>query len=271
MNIYAKTRQDIENHPNAGIIAQSNGELFYDMAMEMINEISNNNSQGKSTVMIVPVGPVGHYPIFVRLVNKMHISLKDTWFFNMDEYLNDDLTMIDPSEKLSFVGFMDREVYGKIDPSLVMPPEQRIFPTPDNCETIYPMMEELGGVDLCIGGLGINGHLAFNEPPESDIDDDEFFNTGAHVQKIAFETRIVNSIGDLSGAIDMLPKMAVTLGLKEILSSRKIRIYTFRDWHRSAVRNALFGPVTSRCPASRLQNHPAATISMTEFVAQQPF
>ncbi|NLM73849.1 MAG: glucosamine-6-phosphate isomerase [Clostridiaceae bacterium] len=271
MNIYETTRQDIVNHPNAGIIAQTNGELFYDMAMDMINEISNNNSQGKSTVMIIPVGPVGHYPIFVRLVNKMRISLKNTWFFNMDEYLNDNLTMIDPNSKLSFVGFMDREVYSRIDPSLIMPPEQRIFPTPDNCEIIYPMMEQLGGVDLCIGGLGINGHLAFNEPPETDMDDEEFFNTGTHVQKIAHETRVVNSIGDLSGAIDLMPKYAVTLGMKEILNSRRIRIYTFRDWHRSAVRKALFGPVTSKCPASRLKNHPDATISMTEFVAQNPY
>ena len=53
------------------------GEVFYEMALEMISEIEKNNAEGKKTVFICPVGPVGQYPIFVRLVNERGLSLKN--------------------------------------------------------------------------------------------------------------------------------------------------------------------------------------------------
>ena len=62
------------------------GEVFYELAMEMVNEIEKNNAAGRRTVFICPVGPVGQYPIFVRLVNERRLSLKNSWFINMDEY-----------------------------------------------------------------------------------------------------------------------------------------------------------------------------------------
>ena len=62
------------------------GEVFYEMAAEMCAAIRANNAAGKPTVFICPVGPVGQYPIFVRLVNREQLSLKNCWFINMDEY-----------------------------------------------------------------------------------------------------------------------------------------------------------------------------------------
>ncbi len=64
---------------------------------------------------------------------------------------------------MSFRGFMDRAVYHKLKPELVMPEEQRIFPNPDQLSYIPKLIEQLGGVDICFGGIGINGHVAFNE------------------------------------------------------------------------------------------------------------
>ena len=61
------------------------GEVFYELALEMIREIEKNNGQDKHTVMICPVGPVGQYPIFTRLVNEKRLDLKNCWFINMDE------------------------------------------------------------------------------------------------------------------------------------------------------------------------------------------
>ena len=139
------------------------GEVFYELAMEMVNEIEKNNAAGRRTVFICPVGPVGQYPIFVRLVNERRLSLKNSWFINMDEYLTDDGEWIDESSPLSFHGFMNRTVYSKIDPELIMPEEQRIFPDPHDPEHIAKVIDELGGVDIAFGGIGINGHLAFNE------------------------------------------------------------------------------------------------------------
>ena len=84
------------------------GEVFYEMALEMVSTIRANNAAGKHTVFICPVGPVGQYPIFVRLVNREKLSLKNCWFINMDEYLTDDGQWIDQNDPLSFRGFMAR-------------------------------------------------------------------------------------------------------------------------------------------------------------------
>ncbi|MFR5629273.1 MAG: glucosamine-6-phosphate isomerase, partial [Ruthenibacterium lactatiformans] len=67
-------------------------EVFRAMADMMADCIKENNAGGKRTVFICPVGPVGQYAFFVRRVNEEGISLKDVWFFNMDEYLEDDGT-----------------------------------------------------------------------------------------------------------------------------------------------------------------------------------
>ena len=97
------------------------GEVFYELALTMVSEIEKNNAAGRRTVFICPVGPVGQYPIFVRLVNERRLSLKNCWFINMDEYLTDGKEWIDESSPLSFRGFMKRNVYTKIDPELLMP------------------------------------------------------------------------------------------------------------------------------------------------------
>lgn len=106
------------------------GEVFYEMAAEMCAAIRANNAAGKPTVFICPVGPVGQYPIFVRLVNREQLSLRNCWFINMDEYLTDDGQWIAEENPLSFRGFMAREVYGKIAPELLMPESSGSSPIP---------------------------------------------------------------------------------------------------------------------------------------------
>lgn len=246
------------------------GEVFYEIALEMVNTIKEHNAAGKKTVFICPVGPVGQYPIFVRLVNRDKVSLKNCWFINMDEYLNDDETYIEWESKLSFHGFMDRTVYSQIDSELVMPAEQRIFPDPKDPGYIGRIIEELGGVDIAFGGIGINGHLAFNEASD-DMSAEEFAKLPTRVLPISRETLTANAIGDLNGAIDAMPRKCVTIGMKEILGAKKIRLGVFRDWHRSVIRQAAYGEVSAHFPVTLVQNHPDALIYVNANAAQQPF
>ncbi len=246
------------------------GEVFYEMALEMVSTIKENNAAGKHTVFICPVGPVGQYPIFVRLVNQDRVDLKNCWFINMDEYLNDDETYIDFNSPLSFHGFMNRTVYSQIAPELVMPEEQRIFPDPKDPDHIARVIEQLGGVDIAFGGIGINGHLAFNEARD-DLSAEEFAQLHTRVLEISRETRTANAIGDLNGAIDAMPRKCITIGMAEILAARKIRLGVFRDWHRSVVRQAAYGEVSAHFPATLLQNHKDARIYVNANAAQQPF
>lgn len=235
------------------------GEVFYELALDMIDGIKKNNALGKRTVYICPVGPVGQYPIFVRLVNRDRVDLKNCWFINMDEYLTDDDEWIAESDGLSFRGFMKNNVYGKIDADLLMPENQRIFPDPKDPAKLTRLVEDLGGIDTAYGGIGINGHLAFNEA-DDDLSPEEFAALTTRVLSISRETRAVNSIGDLNGSIDAMPTRCVTIGMKEILCAKRIRLGVFRDWHRSVIRHAAYGEVSAHFPVTLLQNHPDALI-----------
>lgn len=246
------------------------GEVFYELALTMVREIEKNNAEGRRTVFICPVGPVGQYPIFVRLVNERRLSLKNCWFINMDEYLTDEGEWIEESSPLSFRGFMKRNVYTKIDEELLMPEEQRVFPDPHDVAYIPGLIERLGGVDIAFGGIGINGHLAFNEA-QDELTADEFAQLHTRVLPISRETRVANAIGDLNGAIDAMPRLCVTIGIAEILSARKIRLGVFRDWHRAVVRQAAYGEVSAHFPATLVQRHPDAMIIVNANAAKQPF
>ena len=246
------------------------GEVFYELALEMVREIQKNNAAGKTTAFICPVGPVGQYPIFVRLVNEGRISLKNVWFFNMDEYLDADENWIDIDHPLSFRGFMSRNVYSKIDPELVMPECQRIFPDPHDPEREHSLLEKLGGADICFGGIGIDGHLAFNEPDDA-LSPAAFAALPTRIITILPWTLTSNSIGDLGGAIEAMPRKAVTIGMEDILAAKKIRIGVFRDWHRAVVRRAAYGEVTAAFPATLLQTHKDAMIIANHIAAQKAF
>ena len=239
---------------------------FEAMANDMVNEIINNNQQKLKTLFIIPVGPVGQYPYFVQKVNEEMISLKDVTFINMDDYMVNETKMVTLDHPLSFRQFMNEKVYQLINPDLIMDESQRIFPTPTNRELIENIIEAHGGVDVCYGGIGINGHVAFNEPPEEDDHTSlaEFINTSVRVLKIARETLVVNSLNELDGAYYLMPKFCVTVGMKQILNSKKVRLYCFRPWHRSVVKRAIEDDSSPAFPVTLLQSHPNALITISK-------
>ena len=267
MSYYSAGREELLRGKIPVKTLGDSGEVFYELALEMVEAIEENNRKGEKTVFIVPVGPVGQYPIFVRLVNERKLSLKNCVFINMDEYLTSDRKWIDPSDKLSFRGFMERNVYSRIPEALNVPQDARIFPDPDDTGKIGRVIDELGKVDIAFGGIGINGHLAFNEAEK--VSADEFATRETRVIKMSRETRTANAIGDLNGAIDAMPEYAVTIGMKEILSARKVRLGVFRPWHRSVIRQAIFSEPSGHFPVTLLQNHPDAMI-ISNNVASEP-
>ena len=248
-------------------VLEDNDAVFQALAREMADEIRRKNALGERTVFICPVGPVGQYPYFVDIVNAEDISLKNVWFLNMDEYLTDEKEWVDKDHPLSFRGFMDRTVYTRIRPELLMPEEQRVFPAPRDPDRMTRLVEELGGVDICFGGIGINGHLAFNEA-QDELTPGQFKALHTRVLAISPETRTANAIGDFNGALDDMPRWCVTIGMNEIYNARKVRLGCFRNWHRAVVRHAAYGEVSAHFPATLLQDHPDALLRITRFVAQ---
>jgi glucosamine-6-phosphate deaminase len=265
---YQYNRQQLtDNQPKIPVIVmKDNDEVFWSMAREMADTIIANNEKNEKTVFICPVGPVGQYPYFVYIVNEEKISLKNVWFINMDEYLDDNKQWISIEHPLSFRGFMKRNVYDKILPELLMPENQRIFPDPNHPDVVPALIEQLGGVDICFGGIGINGHVAFNEADAS-LTNEEFLAQQTRVLAITPETRTANAIGDFNGALEDMPHYCVTIGINEISKARKIRLGCFRNWHRGVVRRAVYGEKSAAFPVTLLQSHPDINLKVTEFVA----
>ncbi len=253
-------------------IVEEDKDMCYDMALNILKEVAENNAAGKKTVFIFPVGPVGQYPIILDLMKQYRISFRNVHIFQMDEYLTDDLKPIPEDNPLSFTGFLKRFIE-EMDEELRMPASQHYIPTPGKEDFTWKKIQELGGVDAAYGGIGITGHIAFNEPPfeEDPITDDEFKNLPTRILRIRTETRTINSYTAAKGTIDLIPENCITIGMKEILSARKIRFYMNREWQSGIVRKILHGPVTRFVPASFFQEHPDARLTITKQVASAPF
>jgi glucosamine-6-phosphate deaminase len=191
----------------------------------------------------------------------------------MDEYLTPDGTSwISASDPLSFRRHMDECFYTLLDPSLAPPENQRLFPDPRDIGAIPNAVQRCGGVDVCFGGIGITGHVAFNDPPEpgESITLEAFRERPTRVVRLSRETLVINAVNASRGNLDRIPKLAVTVGMKEILESRRVRIYMNREWQCAIVRKILHGPVTAEVPASFLQHHRDVHFTIAEHVTLLP-
>lgn len=262
-NIYTIPPQELGKGSNIKLnVCEHEVDMYWKVAIEVLETIVENNKKGEPTIMVVPYGPLGPYARIAELVNKYRISLKNCCFINMDEYLKDEHTYIDYNDALSFRGGMDRTFYSKIDDELNVPVENRIFPEPGKEHIVMDKIKEYGKLDMVFGGVGINGHYAFNEPPEADenVTPEEFANRSTRVLKITRETKTINAYMNCGANFDAIPDWCITVGMKEMFMAKKVRMCMPRDWNAAALRKILHGPVTASVPCSLFQNHPDAMI-----------
>ena len=157
---------------------------------------------------------------------------------------------------------MDRIFYGHIKDELNVLPENRIFPDPQNPGYVMEVIEKYGKLDMAWGGVGINGHFAFNEPPEPGeaCTAEEFLNRPTRVLPVSRETITVNCFMNCGGNLDAIPKYCITVGMKEMNMAKKVRMCMPRDWNAGALRKILHGDITPAVPCSLFRNHPDAKL-----------
>lgn len=257
--------------PVAVNIVSDAAALAEEMAAAIADEIRTAASDGRAATLIVPVGPVDQFPVLARLLNAQGLSCRHVAFINMDEYLDDHGAWLPIDHPLSFRGFVQRAFYDLIDPAIAPLPANRVFPDPQRPDEISRLIAERGGVEACLGGIGMNGHLAFNEPPDpgESCAVKQFADLATRSLSLARETRTINAV-TVGGEIGLVPRRAVTVGIREILAARRLRFYCNRPWQRSVVRRVLHGPLTAECPASLLRLHPDARLTITADVAATP-
>lgn len=237
--------------------------MYDEIARIMADTIKANGDN--QTVIICPVGPIGQYPKFAEIVNRERISLKNCIFINMDEYLDCNDKTIAYDNPLSFHATMDRVLYSAVDEELVMPENQRIFPEPGHEKELDEFIDGLEKVDLCLTGVGINGHIAFNEPPEKDdkTTDDEYKSIGTRCLDISRETITNNGANKLRGALDAFPRRCITLGMKQLLKAKCIKVYLYCGWQWGIMRKMALESENKSMPVSFLQSHPNSEMVVT--------
>lgn len=245
--------------------------LHAHFARAIADEIKANNAGGRPTRLILPVGPVGQYPLLAAICNRERIGWTTCHIFFMDEYCDWQGRWVDAAHPLSFRGTAQRMLFAALDAELALPVAQCHFPDPRALDAIGDAMAAVGGVDTCYGGIGIHGHVAFNEAPISrwyNVGPAEFKASRTRLLALAEETMVMNASRAAGGYFPALPPMAVTLGMAEILAARRIRLYCNGGvWQRAILRIALFGSPTAGAhgdsagedaawPVTLLRHHP---------------
>ena len=256
------------------IILPESRDLHLDFAMSIAAEIRTNNQAGRPTRLILPVGPVKGYPKLVGICNREKISWEHVLTFNMDEYCDWQGRALPIDHPLSFQGFMHRVVFNRLDPELRIRQENIHFPDPLNLDGIGEAIQAIDGIDTCYGGVGYHGHVAFNEPPASrwyPLTPAEMRSSLTRVLALAPETVVMNSIRNTGGDSTHFPPMGVTLGMREILNARRIRLYCDGgEWQRHILRIACLGEPDADYPVTLLQDHTDFTLISDQNTASPP-
>jgi len=241
-------------------------DIYNEIAKAMANKLKENNEKGIPTSFIIPVGPRGQYRRFVRICNTKKISCKNLITINMDEYLDDNDNLIPEKHPLSFRSFMKENLFHLLDDDLKIKPENIFFPDPNNTSQIEKVISEIGGVDICFGGVGINGHIAFNEPiDEKEISVDEFRRLKTRKLNVSRDTIIISSL-KYGGHTEFIPRRCITIGMAEIFMARELKFYLEHDWQSAVLKKAIFGRLTPSFPVTFLREHKNSSITVSENV-----
>ena len=264
------------------LVLEDANALHAHFARAIADEIASNTAAGRVTRLILPVGPVGHYPLLAEICNLEQISWQNCHVFFMDEYCDWQGRRVPPEHPLSFRGFAQRTLFDRLDRAIALPAAQLHFPDPLQIDRISAEIDAVGGVDTCYGGIGIHGHVAFNEAPTSrwtQVTLAEFKSSKTRLLPLAAETIVMNGSRAAAGFFPALPPMAVTLGMADILAARRVQLYCQGGvWQRAILRIALFGSPRDEAvkgedlhyPVTLLRGHGDIRIVTEQSTAQPP-
>jgi glucosamine-6-phosphate deaminase len=264
------------SHPDRKVpfrLVKDSDEMGSMMARELVELIEEQNRKGKETRAIIPCGPSCWYRPFTDMVNARKVSLKRLVVFHMDDCLDWQGRRLPEGHPYNFRSVMEKVFYVPVDKALAVPEENRNWLAPDTVEAVRRRIYE-APVDVTYGGWGQDGHVAYNQArrhPFSRLTVEDLKNASIRVQENNIDTIITLAQRSFGAAYQFVPPMSVTLGIKECLSAKKVRLFSDTGaWKQTALRVALFGPLTPEYPITLLQEHPDALITATIETARHP-
>ena len=230
------------------------------VAEEIADLIRKKNAKGEKCVLGLATGssPIGVYRELVRMHREEGLSFKNVVTFNLDEYYP-----IAKEHVQSYWYFMHEHLFDHIDipaENIHIPdgtiPEEKVY---DFCQDYEMAIQNAGGIDLQILGIGRTGHIGFNEPGSG----------------LTSPTRMVTldslTIADAAGDFyseENVPRKAITMGVGTIMQSKRIILMAWGEKKASIIQKGIEGPVVDAVPATYLQQHTNTEIILDKEAAE---
>ncbi len=197
------------------------------------------------SVIGLPTGstPVGMYAKLSEMYKNKEVDFSQAVTFNLDEYYP-----IDRENSQSYYNFMNENLYSKVNlkPENIHIPDGGAKDATIECENYDKLIEQNGGIDLQVLGIGNNGHVGFNEPAGE-------LNDRTHLTGLSEDTIIANS--RFFNSADEVPRHALTVGMATILMARKIILLVSGKSKSESLKRLLTGKISTAVPATMLNLH----------------
>ncbi len=196
--------------------------------------------------------PVGTYDELIKAYNDGKADFSKIKSVNLDEYCG-----LPETNDQSYRYFMNEHLFDKvnIDKSNTNVPNGTADDFDLECKRYDKVVESLGGIDLQILGIGVNGHIGFNEPSDK-------FSCGTHT--VTLDERTRNSNARFFEKMSDVPTKAITMGIETIMSAKKILLLANGDAKKDIIEKAVHGEITPNVPASILQKHDDLIVIFSE-------
>ena len=230
---------------------------YQEMSRKAADIVASQVILKNSSVLGLATGstPEGMYSRLIEMNREGTVDFGRITAFNLDEYLG-----LDPEHPQSYHYYMYRHLFDHIntDPQNIHIPTGRAQDMTSFCREYDEKIAQAGGIDLQVLGIGVNGHIGFNEP-------DEYLRAGTHVVNLTEETVEANS--RFFASRDEVPRQAVTMGMGSIMKARRILLLAGGKGKAQAIKETLSGKITTLVPASFLQLHRKAVVVLDEEAA----
>lgn len=228
------------------IIEKDYAQMSHWAAQYVIERVNRASADGCPFVLGLPTGssPIGMYRELVKAYQEGQVSFRHVITFNMDEYVG-----LPEQHPESYHSFMAKNLFNHIDmkPANIHILNGNAADLSAECARYERLIVEAGGIDLFIGGVGVDGHIAFNEPGSS-------LRSRTRVKTLTTDTRLVNS-RFFDNDMNKVPSQALTVGVATIMDAREVMILVNGHNKARALQAVVEGPVTQTYTVSALQMH----------------
>ena len=236
------------------IVTKNYEEISKVAAKEMAEYIKRN----PEIVLGLATGgtPVGMYKELIRMYNEGELDFSKVTSINLDEYVG-----LSGDHDQSYRYFMNTNLFNhiNIDKNNTFVPNGLAENVEEECMAYDSRIQDMGGIDLQLLGLGANGHIGFNEPGEA-------LSVGTHLTDLKESTIEANA--RFFDSIDDVPRKAITMGLGGIMKAKKIMVIASGEGKAEVVKAMMSGKITTEIPATMLQMHRDVILIVDEDAAK---